>query len=90
MTSAALRISVEGDVVIFYEVLTDPEEEMELPDPGLWVATFARDGAFRGSQLLFPESEEVFRPTLGPDDHLYIITWTPFPRVVEYAMELLP
>ena len=79
-----------GDVVIFYRVMTDPDEQLELPARGLWVATFASDGGFRGSQLLFPESEEVRGPTLGPDDHLYVQTTVPFPRVIKYEMKLLP
>ena len=61
-----------------------------LPARGLWVATFAPDGGFRGSRLLFPDSEEVRGPTLGPDDHLYVQTTVPFPRVIKYEMKLLP
>lgn len=79
-----------GDVVVFYRVMTDPDEQLELPARGLWVATFAPDGGFRGSQLLFPDSDDVRGPTLGPDDHLYVQTTVPFPRVVRYEMELLP
>lgn len=85
-----LGVRRNGDVVVFYQVLTDPDGELELPAPGLWVATFAPDGGFRGSQLLFPDSVEAFRPTLGPADHLYVATTMPFPRVVKYQMELLP
>ena len=79
-----------GDVVVFYRVMADPDEQLELPARGLWVATFAPDGGFRGSQLLFPDTESVGWPTLGPDDHLYLQTTVPFPRVVKYEMKLLP
>ncbi|WP_420462744.1 6-bladed beta-propeller [Candidatus Palauibacter sp.] len=79
-----------GDVVVFYRVMTDPDEQLELPARGLWVATFAPDGGFRGSRLLFPDSEEARGPTLGPDDHLYVQTTVPFPRVIKYEMKILP
>ena len=43
-----------------------------------------------GRRLLFPDSEEVRGPTPGPDDHLYVQTTVPFPRVIKYEMKLLP
>lgn len=79
-----------GDVVVFYRVLADRDEQLELPARGLWVATFAPQGGFRGSQLLFPDSADVGWPTLGPEDRLYVQTTVPFPRVVKYEMKPLP
>lgn len=79
-----------GDVVVFYRVLADRDEQLELPARGLWVATFAPQGDFRSSQLLCPDSADVGWPTLGPEDRLYVQTTVPFPRVVKYEMKPLP